>query len=139
MAKTNHTSFRQRKDAEIEATAIRVFELSLERARHRCPTWAQKTLTDSFLRIYKNAARKNFIQEHYIPFAKRVRYHVDHVVPLGGTDVCGLHVPWNLHVIAAPVNIAKGVMIVEEWMGKFIPRTRSPFPRKRRKRQKNPV
>lgn len=63
------------------------------------PPWLTKEHKKQIGLIYKEALR--LTQETGILF------HVDHVVPLNGRTVSGLHVPWNLQVMKAEDNHRK--------------------------------
>jgi len=65
----------------------------------RTPSWLTKQDYNNIKDYYKLAKIKE--QE------TGIKYHVDHIIPLQGKLVCGLHVPTNLQVITATENLSK--------------------------------
>ena len=64
------------------------------------------------------AEDKMAIRMHYrlaIELSRRLRipHAVDHIVPLQGENVCGLHVPWNMEVITQEKNLKKSNKLVD--------------------------
>jgi len=65
----------------------------------RTPPWLTK---DQLLEIESFYTKAKDLQT-----LTGIKYHVDHIIPLQGKLVSGLHVPWNLQVIPAVENIKK--------------------------------
>lgn len=71
------------------------------RVKDATPSWADIRTIREF---YKNCPKS---------------YHVDHIVPVKGKNVSGLHVIWNLQYLEASKNLSKGNK--EFVPGEFIP------------------
>lgn len=65
----------------------------------RTPKWLTDTHFKEINEFYKTASNRTM--ELGEP------YHVDHIVPLQGENVSGLHVPWNLQIISGSENSRK--------------------------------
>jgi len=82
-------------------------QTSLRRRRHKdaTPPWVTADQKKLMRSLYIEAQRMTKITGE--------RYVVDHIVPLINSEVCGLHVPWNLRVITQEENLKKSNKIVD--------------------------
>ena len=63
------------------------------------PPWLTQQMIDDIKNIY--------LESRKITDQSGILHEVDHIVPLNGESVCGLHVPWNLRIITKDENISK--------------------------------
>ena len=86
----------------------------------RLETRALKNEANRRRRMYLKQATPNWMDEFDELFIKEIyhlaslrseilgiKHHVDHIIPLKGKTVCGLHVPLNLRILTAEDNIRK--------------------------------
>jgi hypothetical protein len=64
------------------------------------PTWLTKNQINEISEFYLMAKEL----EKVFPW----KQEVDHIEPLQGKDICGLHAPWNLQIIPMVINRSKG-------------------------------
>ncbi len=63
------------------------------------PPWLSQEHLDEISYIYSLRQEVNSLSDY--------EYEVDHIIPLQGKVVCGLHVPWNLQLLPKEENRAK--------------------------------
>lgn len=68
-------------------------------SRNATPAWITKEDRQVMRGLYK--------QREELSSVTGLEHHVDHIIPLNGLSVCGLHVPWNLQVIPREQNSRK--------------------------------
>jgi len=105
--RANHADYQQKRKSGKYAQAMKRRELAERKA---VPTWHDNKKTEQ---IYAYA---RFLRDAGIDC------HVDHIVPLRGKNVCGLHVHYNLRIVMADENMRKSNkvpknphLIASEW------------------------
>lgn len=66
----------------------------------RTPSWLTKEDLEEIKDIYRMARRRQEVEG--------IAYHVDHIIPMQGETISGLHVPSNLQILRAKDNMIKG-------------------------------
>ena len=73
---------------------------------NRTPAWLNKEQIKEIKAIYREARR--------LEKQDGIKRHVDHIVPLQGKEVSGLHVPWNLQILTAHENMSKSNRLISK-------------------------
>lgn len=91
-----------------KATYLYYSKLRKLTQKQRTPRWLNREQKKQILEFYKESRR---LQDE-----TGVTYHVDHIIPLCGKTVCGLHVPWNLQVLEGKENLKKSNQLMDKYL-----------------------
>lgn len=89
-------SYKRNREGYIRRS--RMYEKKLKTLQ--CPKWLTPEQIADIQKWY------NLVEE--ISWLSEEPLQVDHIVPLNGKNVSGLHVPWNLQILPRSMNISKG-------------------------------
>lgn len=85
--------------------SVALWRVRLERVRQATPPWYDKAKI-------KALERKRAQYNQLLPDA--APWHIDHIIPLAGETVCGLHVHTNMRIIPRVLNSMKKNFFDEE-------------------------
>lgn len=118
-------NWRQKNPTKVSAIRTKWAKNNPAKAQESCKNWKRSNLDKVSESATRRRAAKDLRMPSWLNAADRLEfdtvyaycaalrsaglnYHVDHIVPLRGKSVSGLHVPWNLQVIPAVENMSKG-------------------------------
>lgn len=90
--------WREKNPGQVKANNIK----RLVREIKATPKWLTKEQMEEINAFYFLSKELAWLNQDGKP------HHVDHIIPLQGKNVCGLHVPWNLQLLSAKDNMIKG-------------------------------
>lgn len=70
------------------------------------PSWLTKEQKQQIQSFYK--------ESRCLKLSTGIPHCVDHIIPLQGENVCGLHVPWNLQILTESENCSKSNKLLED-------------------------
>lgn len=110
LSKSGKQSKRLRGQKDRFKNRNRIYEQQLrwrhtDFGRSRCTHFSKMRMANK-LNATPPWVDKNKIKQIYE--RRKVNEHVDHIIPLKGRNVCGLHVHYNLQILSAKENIKKG-------------------------------
>jgi 5-methylcytosine-specific restriction endonuclease McrA len=94
--KALNKAYKQTNPGKVNALNMKRYAQKLQAT----PPWLTKKHLSEIQKWYKLAKDLQHLSEEPL--------EVDHIVPLQGKNVCGLHVPWNLQILPKSENISKG-------------------------------
>lgn len=93
--KTSNEKWRKANRHKKAASQMRRFASKLKAT----PSWLSKSQQLDIAAFYAKAGEMSL--------AYGANIQVDHIVPLKGENICGLHVPWNLQLVTRSYNCSK--------------------------------
>lgn len=89
----------------VDESIVQYWQRRKLRIKEATPAWFDKEKYNELIRLRN---RNNFRYPMNAP------YHIDHIIPLQGQNVCGLHVHTNMRVIRGSDNVRKSNCFPEE-------------------------
>lgn len=107
---TTYRDNQKRYRQSINGRAVKKAEWARRHATklQRTPSWLTQFDLDYMKSIYLQATELEKIDG--------IKRHVDHLIPLQGDEVSGLHVPYNLQILTEEENLKKSNKLLPEYI-----------------------